>query len=219
MLLLIISAKVTWAIAYYTADDNGGTRFNSVIEAGCMPNLVRLLSHDKHDVVVPALQTIGNIAAGTFDQTNAVLAAGVLNYMKKFLNDNNVGIVVRATRILSNITAGDARQIQAVIDAGLFDDIRNVLMYGDVQAKKEAAYVITNASCGATSHQIQYLFRCGVIDASSELICQNDASLDVVAVKGLHARSKVFGSNLFTSRTEDCNAMELMDKLKRLQLN
>lgn len=184
-----------------------------------MPNLVRLLSHDKHEVVLPALQSIGNIAAGTFDQTNAVLAAGVLNYMKTFLNDSNVGIVARATRILSNITAGDSRQIQAVIDAGLFDDIRNVLMYGDIQAKKEAAYVITNASCGATRTQIQYLFRCGIFGAFSDLSLQNDASIDAIVVKGLQECFKVTATNLSTSRPEDCGAMDLMDKLNQLHLN
>lgn len=210
---------MTWAIAYYTADDSVGTRFNSVIEAGCMPNLVRMLSHDRHEVVVPALQSIGNIAAGTFDQTNAVLAAGVLNYMKKFLNDSNVGILARATRILSNITAGDARQIQAVIDAGLFDDIRNLLMYGDVQAKKEAAYVMKNVSCGATRNQIQYLFRCGVFGAFSDLTFQNDVSLDAIVVKRLQECFKVTASNLSAFRPEDGGAMDLMNKLKQLHLN
>lgn len=48
--------------------DDDGERIQAVINAGCIPSLVRLLDHNENAIVVPALRSIGNIVTGSDTQ-------------------------------------------------------------------------------------------------------------------------------------------------------
>ena len=66
--LLIQTADAAWAISYVTDED--GDRIQAVIDAGCVPSLVRLLDHNENSIVVPALRSVGNIVTGSDFQVN-----------------------------------------------------------------------------------------------------------------------------------------------------
>lgn len=184
-----------------------------------MPSLVRLLGREEIDIVLPVLQSVGNLALGTLSQTDVILAAGVLNYMKKLLCTGNSKIVNKTARIISNITAGNVQQIQAVIDAGIFETVRNMMEYGDIRARREAAYVVKNAAIGGTPEQIRYLTRhVRILKPFCDLLQLNDDQLDVVVKDGWEA----FLKTAFTfPNGEACSMdfLENLEKIKDLKLN
>lgn len=61
--LFLHLADAAWAISYITDED--GDRIQAVIDNGCVPLLVKLLSHMECSIVVPALRSVGNIVTGT----------------------------------------------------------------------------------------------------------------------------------------------------------
>lgn len=61
-----ILADASWAISYLTDEDND--KIQAVIDAGCVPHLVRLLDCNDPNIIVPALRSVGNIVTGNDHQ-------------------------------------------------------------------------------------------------------------------------------------------------------
>lgn len=73
-------ADASWAISYVTDDDN--VKIQAVVDAGCVPHLVKLLDSNESAVIIPALRSVGNIVTGSDSQ--------VINFYFQtvfFLND------------------------------------------------------------------------------------------------------------------------------------
>ena len=69
------------------------------------------------DIVVPALRTIGNIAAGNSDHfTQLLVEQGALKALKELLKHSNKTLRKESCWTISNITATTEGQIQSVID-------------------------------------------------------------------------------------------------------
>lgn len=210
-------ADASWAISYVTDDDN--EKIQAVIDAGCVPQLVKLLAVEENLVIVPALRSVGNIVTGTDSQTDVVLKCGVLDYMKKLLTNVRSSIVKEAAWTISNITAGSPHQIQAVIDAGIFEVVVKVLETGDFRSQKEAAWVITNATSSGTSEQIIYLLEhVGILPSFCNLLDAKDARTVIVVLTGLknlfQLAEKLNGTENLARAIEECGAL---DKLEALQ--
>lgn len=166
--------------------DDESDRIQAVIDAGCVPHLVRLLGMDDNLVIVPALRSVGNIVTGNDSQTDVVLEAGGMMYMKKLLNNNRQNIVKEAAWTVSNITAGNPQQIQKIIDAGIFEEICRVLSSSDFRTQKEAAWVITNTSSSGTAQQVVYLLeRIGILNPFCALLTSTDPRTVLVVLTGL----------------------------------
>lgn len=193
--------------------DDDGERIQAVINAGCIPKLVKLLDHTENAIVVPALRSIGNIVTGTdtqvvrpfcffkqffaknikthhcignISQTDIVISAGALERMRKLLKSSRNNIVKEAAWTISNITAGNASQIQQVIDFGLFEDICEVLQHGEFRSQKEAAWVITNVTSSGTPQQVFYLIeKVGILKPFCDLLESKDARCVLVVLSGL----------------------------------
>lgn len=211
------TADASWAISYVTDDESD--RIQAVIDAGCVPNLVRLLGLDENLVIVPALRSVGNIVTGNDSQTDAVLEAGAMIHMSKLLNNSRSNIVKEAAWTISNITAGNPKQIQAVIDAGVFEEICTVLQTGDYRAQKEAAWVITNATSSGTPEQVVYLLeRVGILKPYCDLLSSSDTRTVLVVLTGLRnlfqLAEKLDGVENLASAVEENGAL---DKLEALQ--
>lgn len=210
-------ADASWAISYVTDDE--GDRIQAVIDAGCVPNLIRLLSMEENLIIVPALRSVGNIVTGNDTQTDVVLEGGALKHMKKLLRNSRSNIVKEAAWTISNITAGNPEQIQEVIDAGIFQEICSVLESGDFRAQKEAAWVITNATSSGTPEQIIYLLeQVNILKPYCNLLESKDARSVLVVLTGLRnlfqlAEKMGSAENLATAIEEN----GALDKLEVLQ--
>lgn len=62
------AADASWAISYVTDDDN--MKIQAVVDAGCVPHLVKLLDSNESAVIIPALRSVGNIVTGSDSQVN-----------------------------------------------------------------------------------------------------------------------------------------------------
>lgn len=199
--------------------DDEGDRIQAVIDAGCVPNLVRLLGMDENLVIVPALRSVGNIVTGNDTQTDVVLASGAMMHMKKLLNNNRSNIVKEAAWTVSNVTAGNPQQIQKVLEAGIFEEICKVLQSGDYRAQKEAAWVITNTSSSGTPEQVVYLMeRVGILKPYCDLLSSSDTRTILVVLTGLRnlfqLAERLDGVESLAAAVEENGAL---DKLEALQ--
>lgn len=213
------AGDAAWVIGH-TTDDDGGDRIEAVIEAACVPSLIRLSNRKESDVAFPALRGIRGIVSGNDAQVDAVLEAGILKHMKKLLTDSSSKITESAGFTVSNITAGSAQHVQAVIDAGVFEDIRNVLAHGKICAKKEAAYAVANISGSGTTEQILFLCqRVGILQPFCDLIRLNNEELDLIVKDGLYGFLKTAGSDILTISTDENCASNLSDQIQILKLD
>lgn len=216
-LLFIILADAAWAISYVTDDESD--RIQAVIDADCVPGLIKLLGMEENVIIVPALRSIGNIVTGSDIQTDAALQAGVLMHMRKLLKHSRTNIVKEAAWTVSNITAGNAHQIQAVFEAGIFEDICDVMKNGDFRAQKEAAWVITNTLSSGTDNQIATLFNTvGVLKPFCDLLDSKDARTVLVVLNGLKTvfqlADKVGQADNFALQIEEIGALDHLEKLQ-----
>lgn len=83
--------------------DEDGDRIQAVIDAGCVPSLVKLLDHSENSIVVPALRSVGNIVTGNDTQVSFILSfiyLITLGNMNFFLNHP---ISYRLTQLLVQV--------------------------------------------------------------------------------------------------------------------
>lgn len=214
---LFILADAAWAISYVTDDAN--EKIQSVIDAGCVPHLVKLLGCTDNAIIVPALRSVGNIVTGDDSQTDAVLQSDVLSYMNGLLTNSRNSVVKEAAWTISNITAGNPAQIQIVLEAGIFEVISKILQTGDFRSQKEAAWVITNTTTSGTTPQIVYLLeKVGVLAPFCNLLDSKDSRTIIVVLTGLknlfQLAEKLGGVESLSMAIEENGAL---DKLEMLQ--
>lgn len=217
LFLYFQTADAAWAISYVTDDVN--EKIQSVINAGCVPHLVKLLGSQENTVIVPALRSVGNIVTGDDSQTDVVLRAGALRYMTGLLQNSRSSVVKEAAWTVSNITAGNPNQIQAVIEAGIFEVVAQVLETGDFRSQKEAAWVITNSTTSGTPDQVVYLLeKVGILTSFCNLLDSKDPRTVIVVLSGLknlfQLAEKLGGVENLTLAIEENGAL---DKLEGLQ--
>ena len=76
--------------------------FQSVVDAGVIPHLVRLLDSGELQVMTPSLRTLGNIVTGTDTQTDAVLQSNAVPVFAKLLQHPKMNIVKVQMRVRSS---------------------------------------------------------------------------------------------------------------------
>lgn len=212
-----VTADASWAISYVTDDDN--EKIQAVIDAGCVPHLVRLLGLGEPAVIVPALRSVGNLVTGNDVQTDAVIAAGGLQRMAQLLQHPKPSIVKEAAWTVSNITAGTPAQVQKVLDTEIFHLIADVLEKGDFKSQKEAAWVVTNATTSGTPEQIVKLIdKFGILKPYCDQLEAKDARTIKVVLTGVlnlfQLAEKMGGTESLCVVIEENGAL---DKLEALQ--
>ncbi|WOL12163.1 importin subunit alpha-1a [Canna indica] len=211
-----------WALTYLTEEN--ATNINAVIKAGFCPRLVELLIHPSTTVLIPALHTVGNIAAGNYFHTQSVIDHHALPCFLSLLHTQNNKIEMEVCWTISNITAGTHGQIQAVIDAGLVDPLVQLLKTSEFNLKKEAVWAITNAIVDGTNDQVRCLVRKGCIKPLCDLLVCPDPMAILLCLEAIEKILKVgevdkkLGgtrrSNLFA---EMINEADGLDKIENLQ--
>ena len=69
------------------------------------------------------MRAVGNIAVGTYEQTEHLLDCGLLQHLPFLLAHENLNMRRDAVWLLSNITAESEKQIQHLIDSDLIPSV------------------------------------------------------------------------------------------------
>jgi len=207
-----------WALSYMCEPAD---RIGHLIAAGVLPKLIELLGHTSANVQAPALRCIGNVAAGTAEQTQAVLACGALPMLGQLLLSEKKDIKKEACWMLSNISAGDAVQIEAVCASGCMPQLIRLVDVEEFDIKKEAAYALCNACIGGTPATVSGLVYLGALPTLSSVLDSPDADLLLYVLEALHgilAAAEVSDPARGVSTVvEQLEAVGGCDKLEALQ--
>ncbi len=151
----------------------------AVIDGGFIPQLARLISHDRRNVRREACWAASNIAAGTPTQINTLVSfPNVISGLVKQLDGGEWHVRKEAAWALSNIaTAGVAHHIDILVAEGILGPLAAVLVVDDarvVQVSLEAVEAILKqgkqyADAGRAEDFVGSFEEAGGVDALDDL--------------------------------------------------
>lgn len=179
-----ILTDATWALSYLL-DTRDPRQIDEIVSAGVCVRLVDLLVHQNPVVQNPALRSVGQIIAGTHQQTEVVIQSGVLTPLLKLLSHPKVPIKKEACWVLSNIAAGTVDQIQSLLTHGFIEPIINLLTAGEMEVKRECAWALSNAVIGGNADQIEFIVAKGCVKALCDLLDVKEQNVVQIALEAL----------------------------------
>lgn len=164
---------------FRVALENDDEMNQTIIDAGSVPTLVKLLSMDNDEVISSSLECLRAIADCTVSATDTLLECGFLQLLPKLLDNSCDRIAEEATHAVSIITGEGPTTIQAVIDAGILESIVRVLENGGKHTKVHAARIIKRIAAKGNTEQVTHLIEkvgvlkplCSLLDAENEGAC------------------------------------------------
>jgi len=213
-----ILREACWAISYLSDGEIEGIQ--AVIEAGLVPRLINLMKSNKNKIVIPSLRTVGNIVAGTEEQTQIALNMDCLNavfhIMEKSKDKNTMK---ECCWLISNITAGIPSQIQKVLDSPIIFILFRWMNEGSSVVRKEIAWIITNAISGGTKDQVKYLVDAGFLRLLVDLLISQDCEIIVTCLEALNNILKVGDKissveNSYATIIEICGGLDAIEALQ-----
>ncbi|XP_030521001.2 importin subunit alpha-4-like isoform X1 [Rhodamnia argentea] len=216
-----------WALSFISDGSNQNIDF--VIEAGVCPRLLELLVHPSPVVLVPTLQTLGNIVSGNDAQTQFVIDNQGLPPLYEILTKNcERSVKKEACWVISNITAGNRSQIQAVLKANIIPPVVSLLQHAEFEIKKEAAWAISNAISGGSHEQIRYLVSQGCIKPLCDLLICSDPQIIMVCLEGvgsilesgeMNKELGIYRVNVYLPMVDECEGLDKIEDLQRHKNN
>ncbi|KAK8473717.1 hypothetical protein PHAVU_001G224500 [Phaseolus vulgaris] len=208
-----------WALAYLSEGQIGKSQ--AIVELGVCPRLVQLLQHPSHSVIIPALQALGNIAAGDEAQAQFLIDNQLLPCLHQLLTrEYTKSIFKEACWTIANITAGTRAQIQAVFDANIIPPLVQILHTAEFEVKREAVCAIYNVTSKGSYDNVRSLAAVGCIEAVCELLTCPDPKMVTLCLEGLvnilavGEADKDENGNIFAKRVEECGGLEKIETLQ-----
>ena len=212
-----------WALSYIS--DGSDERIQTLLDCGgpapLIPALVKMLTTDKVQLIVPALRALGNVASGNDSQTQAVVNANVLPALGTLLSHSKKNIRKESCWMLSNIAAGNRAQLVRLMNTpNLVQQVLGQLAStNDWEVRKEATWVLSNiVTSGGGIDNLQYIsevVRMGAIGSVCDLLDVGDPKLVIVALEALESIMK--GGVTLQSTEEYITLVEEADGVEKLE--
>jgi HEAT repeat protein len=210
----------TWAFSYLSDGDD--QRIQAVIDAGLLPSLVKMISSQNTNVVIPALRTIGNIVSGNDKQTQAVINANCLIPLSNLLVHSKKSIRKETCWVLSNIAAGTTEQLNCLFSVpDLLPRVLHQLSIAtEWDVRKEAAWVICNIVTSSKRQRLMHLLELGIIQPLCDLLNVGEPKIILIALDAIEVLLKATeggqrgDSTRCTALIEEAGGTEQLEKLQ-----
>ncbi|KAJ2352517.1 hypothetical protein GGF43_003735, partial [Coemansia sp. RSA 2618] len=152
-------AELAWVCTYLTASSSA-EQVDQVLASGAVATLVEcaVRADDMPSAtLIPIIRTLGNIAAGTDEQTHALVAApGFVALLVQGIERTSSRAVEKESLwVLSSVTAARKDDVDAMVAAGVVTDLVRIIEKQNFDIKKEAAYSLLNiAIVGQRIHDL-----------------------------------------------------------------
>lgn len=112
-----------WGFSFVTRDSQQSC-INQLVESGVVPRLVQLLEHEKVQVSVPTVRTVGNILASEEPRcSQAVIQAGILQVYARLIDHPKQIMRKEIAWSLANVTAESAEMVQECLKVGIIQSL------------------------------------------------------------------------------------------------
>eukprot|EP00756_Hemistasia_phaeocysticola_P008232 Hpha_TRINITY_DN14544_c0_g1::TRINITY_DN14544_c0_g1_i1::g.46507::m.46507 len=216
-------ADACWCIAHIC--DHGADHTQAVLsyasgEVG--RRLVHLLATSISPLQIPVLRAIGNICAGTDEQTQVMIDQQLLPMLCYLMAHLKKAVRREVCWVISNIMAGAPQHIQSCLGANLVPPLILSSVIHEFEVRKEAVWALCNATKKGTAHQLRYLVHHGVVPPIVELLKMPAGPCLLVALEGLrqlllsseHFRTDDDGANLVADLVRSHGGMETLENLQ-----
>jgi len=83
-------ADCLWALSHLS--EGGEERITNIIQSGCIPKVIQLLSHHLYNIQLPSIRIIGNIVSGSAQQTEFAISLGASQGLSNLLTSSKKNI-------------------------------------------------------------------------------------------------------------------------------
>ncbi|KAJ1871940.1 hypothetical protein LPJ57_005133 [Coemansia sp. RSA 486] len=146
--------ELAWVCAYLAAASSE-QQVDVILETGAVDVILEsaLMAVDQDGsaaqtsgLLIPAIRTLGNIAAGTDSQTRTLVSKpGFIRLLVRCIESTSSRAVEKESLwVLSSITACCKTDVDAVVNAGVVPDLVRIIEKQNFDLKKEAAYSLLN---------------------------------------------------------------------------
>ncbi|KAJ2098431.1 hypothetical protein GGI09_003320 [Coemansia sp. S100] len=142
--------ELAWVFAYLAASSSE-QQIDEILATGAIDTLLQsALNTAKAEApgaaLIPVIRTLGNIAAGTDDQTSSLVGKnGFVGLLVRCIESTSSRAVEKeALWALSCVTASRKADVDAVVDAGVVPDLVRIIEKQNFDIKKEAAFGLLN---------------------------------------------------------------------------
>ena len=123
-----ICSECLWVFNHITDIDNHNLLYE-VAHYINLEKLIKCLSDQDQQIMVPALRTLGNFTAGSEEIVNELLEYDIYNPLAQCLLINNSTLKKEVCWLISNLAAGPPNHIEALIDTRLINKVVSVMKH------------------------------------------------------------------------------------------
>ena len=209
-----------WAFNNITESNSEG--INALLSIGLLPSIIRFANHSNSSVVLPAVKILGNIVAGSTDQSQWVMNLRGSHTLNKLLLCKNVDILKECIWAISNICAGDRRHLEELLNIGVITKVMVFVGCSNLRVRIETVWTLGNAVGLGSAEQIERMVRDGIIEALCSFLEDKEIEIIAIALEGL---KKIIQSTIKIGKNEktheyveiikSCDAIDRLEKLQR----
>ena len=213
-------SDICWACSYISdIHEEKGNEFvpvygDDLIKSGIVDKMIELLYSQEFIIKQPSLRTLGNLVAGTAEQTSYILNHGFLVKCASLLNVKKTDIRKETVWIISNIAVGSKAQKNLLFESGLVEKVVKLFDEDSLSVKNECMWVIKHL-CD-DEENIDKIVNYNVFSALCNIFDSNNTDILLRALNLLNIILKHGKNNghMYAYLAEDAQCVEKVEVLQ-----
>jgi hypothetical protein len=203
-----------WALSLITDKSNNITQ---LVKSKCFHFIIKSLDSSNPKVILPALRSVGNISAGTVEETQALFDREILDKLYKLFESfsGNSKIKKYLCWTLSNLSAGTRNQIAIIVAHPILMKIIKSVNDCDENIRKEAIISVFNIASLGKHESVWALINIGFLKEASGFL--SNFIEGELTFKLIETLIKVYSSLKVNDRFEVVHLMNLSGFYEKVQ--